>query len=207
MLEKIREKRIIPVAAIKSVDDGLKVCETLIGAGLPVIEVTFRTAAAEDVIKAVAKEFPEMLIGAGTILNVDDLKRAIDAGARFAVAPGTNPKVVGPAIDVEFPFYPGVCTPSDVECAVDLGCKVLKFFPAEAAGGVKLLKSLIGPYGHLGLSFCPTGGINSQNMLDYLALPQVFAIGGSWMVKQDLIGDWDAMAATVREAVAAAGSV
>ena len=207
MLDTISTYRIIPVSALNSVDDGLKLCETLVKAGLPVIEVTFRTEAAEDVIKAAAKEFPDMLIGAGTILNPTDLQRAIDAGASFAVAPGTNPKVVSAAREQNFSFFPGVCTLSDVEMAVDLGCKTLKFFPAEAAGGIKLLKSLIGPYGHLGLSFCPTGGINAVNMLDYLALEQVFAIGGSWMVAKNLIGDWEKIAELTKEAVAQAQTV
>lgn len=201
MIDKIRQKRIVPVAAIDTLDNGLKLCETLMEGGLPVIEVTFRTAAAESIIKAAAKEFPEMLLGAGTILNTTDLQRAIDAGASFAVSPGTNPNVVSAALAQNFALCPGVCTPTDVETALELGCRALKFFPAEAAGGVKMLKSLIGPYGHLGISFCPTGGINSDNMLDYLALEQVFAVGGSWMVAKSLLGNWDKIRELTKNAV------
>ncbi len=202
MLETIRQYRIIPVAAVENVDDGLRLCETLTGAGLPVMEITFRTAAAEDVIKAAVKQFPDTLIGAGTVLNTVDLQRAIDAGARFAVSPGLNPEVVRAAMRQKFPFFPGVLTPSDIEQAVALGCTALKFFPAEAAGGVKLLKSLIGPYGHLGIEFSPTGGINAGNFLEYLALPQVFAVGGTWIAAKKLLGDWKAIAALAREALA-----
>lgn len=198
---------VIPVAALESLEDGLKVCETLIAAGLPAIEVTFRTEAAEEIIRTATREFPDMVIGAGTVLTTDNLQRAMDAGAQFAVAPGLNPKVVQAAQQQSFPFFPGVCTPTDVECAVDLGCRRLKFFPAEAAGGVQWLKALLGPYGHLGLEFCPTGGISAENMTDYLALPEVFAIGGSWMAKKHLIGDWDQMIDKAKDAVARAQSV
>ncbi len=201
MIDQISRNGIVPVAAIESVDDGLKLSETFVEAGLPVIEVTFRTDAAEGVIRAVSQRFPQMLIGAGTILNVDHLIRAFEAGARFAVAPGTNPVVVQAAIERGFPFLPGVCTPSDVEQAVALGCKTLKFFPAGAAGGVKMLKALIGPYGHLGLKFCPTGGIKAENMLDYLALKEVFAVGGTWLAAKSLMGNWEAIRTLTRDAV------
>ena len=137
--EKLTGIKIIPVLVLNSVEEGLKMGEILVSEGLPAAEVTFRTAAAESVIKAMAEKFPELYIGAGTILNVEDLKRAFAAGAKFAVAPGFNPTVVKAAVELDLAFAPGVCTPSEVEQAHELGCKFLKFFPAEAAGGIILI--------------------------------------------------------------------
>ena len=197
---------VIPVVAVVTVDEGLRLCEALLAGGLPAAEITFRTAAAEGTIREVSQRFPEMTVGAGTVLTVADLDRAADAGATFAVAPGCNPVVMSHAVDCGFAFAPGVCTPSDVERAVDCGVKTLKFFPAEASGGLPMLKALIGPYGHLGLSFCPTGGITPANMRDYLALPQVSVVGGTWLAKKELLaaGDWGQITALAREAVALA---
>ena len=205
MIKQIEQCRIVPVAAVDTLENGLKLCESLSEAGLPVIEITFRTAIAAELIAAASREFPEMAIGAGTVLISDDLQKAVDGGAQFAVAPGTNPTVLEKALSYEgFEFYPGVCSPSDIELAYSLGAKTLKFFPAEAAGGVKMLKSLCGPYGHLGIKFCPTGGINATNMTDYLAIKDVIAIGGSWMVSKDLFGAWDKLKSITRDAVAIA---
>ena len=205
--DEIAKIGIVPVVAVESVDDGLKLCETLVKSGLSVAEITFRTKAAAATIAAVAKELPELILGAGTVLNIDDLDKAFDSGARFAVSPGTNPKVVSYAMQKSYDFFPGISSPSDFEVAADLGVRTFKFFPAEAAGGIKMLKSLIGPYRHLGIKFCPTGGINENNMLDYLSIPEVFAIGGSWMVKPDLMGHWDLMAVECRKAVEKAKTV
>jgi 2-dehydro-3-deoxyphosphogluconate aldolase / (4S)-4-hydroxy-2-oxoglutarate aldolase len=168
-----------------------------------VAEITFRTAAAEATIRAAATRFPEMILGAGTVLTVDQLKRAAAAGARFAVAPGTNATVVEAAVAMGLPFAPGVCTPSDIERALGCGVTQLKFFPAEAAGGVKMLKALIGPYAHLGVEFCPTGGIDEANMGSYLALPQVAVVGGTWIARKELMaaGQWSAIADIARQAV------
>ncbi|MBE6366190.1 MAG: bifunctional 4-hydroxy-2-oxoglutarate aldolase/2-dehydro-3-deoxy-phosphogluconate aldolase [Lentisphaerae bacterium] len=201
--EKLAGIKIVPVLVLEDVRAGLKMCEVLVENGLPAAEVTFRTSAAEKIIREAAKEFPELYLGAGTILNTGDLHRAFDAGAKFAVAPGFNPTVIKEAVENDFAFAPGVCTPSEVEQAVELGCKFLKFFPAEAAGGVKMLKSIIAPYRHLGIRFMPTGGVTSANAADYLAIKEVAAIGGTWLGKAEDIKaeNWDAVAKTVKAAV------
>ncbi|MBO7147734.1 MAG: bifunctional 4-hydroxy-2-oxoglutarate aldolase/2-dehydro-3-deoxy-phosphogluconate aldolase [Lentisphaeria bacterium] len=197
--EKLAQYKIIPVLVLNDVESGLKRCEMLCKNGLPVAEITFRTAAAEDVIKAVSKEFPEMFIGAGTILNVKDLHRAFNAGAKFAVAPGFNPTVVKEAMANNYTFAPGICTPSEIEQAYELGCNFLKFFPAEAAGGVKMLSSIAAPYKHLGIKFMPTGGVTIENAADWLALDVVAAAGGTWLNKADEEG--------IRKAAALAASL
>lgn len=206
MFDKLRKFGVVPVVAVDDVDNGLRLCEALLSGGLPVAEITFRTEAAADVIQAASKRFPELLLGAGTVLTTDQVDRAIQAGARFAVAPGCNPMVVRAAQRQGLPFAPGVCTPSDVERALELKCKMLKFFPAEAKGGVPMLKALIGPYGHTGIGFCPTGGVTIANMKDYLALPQVAFVGGTWIAKSDLVkkGDWEGIGELARQAVEAA---
>ena len=197
--EKLAQYKIIPVLVLNDVESGLKRCEMLCKNGLPVAEITFRTAAAEDVIKAVSKEFPEMFIGAGPILNVKDLHRAFNAGAKFAVAPGFNPTVVKEAMANNYTFAPGICTPSEIEQAYELGCNFLKFFPAEAAGGVKMLSSIAAPYKHLGIKFMPTGGVTIENAADWLALDVVAAAGGTWLNKADEEG--------IRKAAALAASL
>ena len=203
VVNELSRIRIVPVLVLNDVESGLKMCEVLVECGLPAAEVTFRTQAAEAIIKEAAKRFPTLYLGAGTILNVHDLKRAFDAGAKFAVAPGFNSSVVRAAVESDFAFAPGVCTPSEVEQAHELGCKFLKFFPAEAAGGVKMLKSLIAPYKHLGIRFMPTGGVTADNVLNYLAIKEVVAVGGTWLGKADEIasGNWDGIRATVKKAV------
>ncbi len=190
---------VVPVLVVNEVDTGLKMCEILLANGLPVAEITFRTAAAEPVIQAAAKRFPEMLLGAGTVLNVADLERAMDAGARFAVAPGFNPSMVKAAMARKFDFAPGVCTPGEIECAYELGCRFFKFFPAEAAGGVGMLKAMLAPYRHLGIRFMPTGGITPDNASAYLALPEVACVGGTWLGHH--VPDWAAVAQDIQKAV------
>lgn len=190
--------RVIPVLVLNDLNDGLKMCESLCENGLPVAEITFRTKPAAEIIAQAAKHFPEMLIGAGTILNVNDLQRAIDAGAKFAVAPGFNPTVVKAAFERNFAFAPGICTPSEVEQAYELGCRFFKFFPAEAAGGVKMLQSIIAPYKHLGIKFMPTGGVSIHNAGEYLAVPEIAAVGGTWIGKN--IPDWEKVKQTIQEA-------
>jgi 2-dehydro-3-deoxyphosphogluconate aldolase/(4S)-4-hydroxy-2-oxoglutarate aldolase len=172
------------------------------------MEITFRTAAAEESIQRIAARFPEILLGAGTLLENDQVVRARDAGAVFGLAPGLNPRTIAKAAEVGLQFSPGVMTPSDVEQALALGCKLLKFFPAEAAGGTAMLKSLAGPYGHTGVKFIPTGGVTSGNLADYLKLPVVAAIGGSWMVDKQLVNDgkWQEITRLTREALAAAAA-
>lgn len=204
VVKALSEIKIVPVLVLENVQFGLKMCEILVENGLPAAEITFRTAAAEEIIREAAKNFPDLYLGAGTILNTRDLDRAFDAGARFAVAPGFNPTVVKAAVSAGRPFAPGVCTPSEVEQAMELGCRFLKFFPAEAAGGVKMLKSIIAPYRHLGIRFMPTGGVTSANAADYLAIKEVAAVGGTWLGKADDIkaGNWDGIAGAIKAAAA-----
>ncbi|MFA6929492.1 MAG: bifunctional 4-hydroxy-2-oxoglutarate aldolase/2-dehydro-3-deoxy-phosphogluconate aldolase [Lentisphaeria bacterium] len=202
LLPRLRQLRVIPVLVLERLEEGLRVCELLVSNGLPVAEITFRTLVAAEIIARARREFPQLLIGAGTVLRREELERAMDAGAAFAVAPGFNPTVVKAAIEHGFPFAPGVCTPSEVEQAVELGCRLLKFFPAEAVGGLGMLKSLRAPYRHLDLSWLPTGGISSENAAAYLALPEVAAVGGTWLAKEnDLTTEnWDAIAEKIRAA-------
>ncbi len=203
VVQALNEIKIVPVLVLNNVDDGLKMCEILSGCGLPAAEITFRTTAAEAVIKAAAARFPDLYLGAGTVLNTVDLHRAFDAGAKFAVAPGFNPTVVKEAVDNNFVFAPGVCTPSEVEQAMEIGCRFLKFFPAEAAGGVKMIQSLIAPYKHMGIRFMPTGGVSTANVASYLAIKEIVAVGGTWLGKSADIeaGNWDLIRDTVKAAV------
>ncbi len=192
MIDRILAKRIVPVVVLDCANDAEPLAEALLAGGLDIMEITFRTDAAEESIRRIAKSFPEVLLGAGTLLDADQVKRAKDAGAVFGLAPGLNPATIATAKEVDLQFSPGVMTPSEIEQALSLDCKLLKFFPAEAAGGVKMLKSLAGPYAHTGVKFTPTGGITSDNLQDYLKLPVVAAIGGSWMVDKKLVigGKW-----------------
>lgn len=203
VFQTISAKGIVPVIAIDDAEAALPLADALLDGGLPIIEVTFRTKAAAEVISRIRKERPDMLVGAGTVLNESNLEAAVAAGAQFGVAPGLNPQIVGRATALGLPFTPGVCTPSDIEAAVSLGCTVLKFFPAEAAGGVAMVKALAAPYGHLGVEFVPTGGVNLNNLVDYLKLDAVAAVGGTWIAKKDDIaaGRWDEIAQRCREAV------
>lgn len=208
-MDQIRKKRIVPVSVIDNLDDAVRLAEALIAGGLEVIEVTFRTTAAEAAIRNIIEAFPSMLVGAGTVLDAEQLKRAKDAGARFAVAPGVNEKVITASQELGLTFIPGVMTPSDVERGLRLGCKLQKFFPAEVAGGVAMLKALDGPYGQTGVKFIPLGGIGPKNAAEYLSLPIVAAIGGSWLCDRKLIAEkkWSAITALTAEAVRIANSV
>jgi 2-dehydro-3-deoxyphosphogluconate aldolase / (4S)-4-hydroxy-2-oxoglutarate aldolase len=165
--------------------------------------VTFRTAAAPEAIRQIVKAFPDMLVGAGTLLDVYQVEQARDAGAKFGVSPGLNENVILKALDLEFPFVPGVMTPSDVEKGLSLGCKLLKFFPAESAGGIKMLKAMAGPYSHTGVKFIPLGGVNAGNAALYLRESIVAAIGGSWFVERKLVQakDWKTIRQLTAEAV------
>jgi 2-dehydro-3-deoxyphosphogluconate aldolase/(4S)-4-hydroxy-2-oxoglutarate aldolase len=205
---RIAELRVIPMIAIDDVEKAVPLADALIEARLPIVEITFRTEAGQAAIRTIAEQRPDCLLGAGTILTVDQLKAARDAGATFGVSPGLNPKVVAEAVRMGFPFSPGVMTPSDVEAALDVGLDVLKYFPAEAAGGVKMLKSLAGPYRHTGVRFIPTGGINTENFVEYLALDVVLAVGGSWIARRDDIaaGNWDRIKANCEAIRAALGA-
>ncbi len=208
MIDRILAKRIVPVVVIDHVESAEPLAEALLAGGLDIMEITFRTAAAEESIKRISARFPEILLGAGTLLEKEQVQRAKDAGATFGLAPGLNPNIIAAAREIGLQFSPGVMTPSDVELALSLGCKLLKFFPAEAAGGTNMLKSLAGPYGHTGVKFIPTGGITSGNLASYLKLPIVAAIGGSWMVDKQLVNDgkWAEITRITREAIEAAAA-
>jgi len=200
--ERIGEFGVVPVIAMDDAGAALPLADALIAGGLPVAEITFRTAAAAEAIASLRAERPDLLVGAGTILTVENLRRASDCGAAFGVSPGFNPQVVAEARKIGFAFSPGVMTPTDVEAAMAMGLSVLKFFPAEAAGGAKMLKSMAAPYAHTGVRFIPTGGINAENARDYLAMDCVLAVGGSWIAKRDAIaaGDWGAIEQNARAA-------
>ncbi len=190
--------RVVPVLGIADAENGVKMCEILFNGGLPAAEITFRTDSAETVIREAVKRFPGMQIGAGTVLTVEELERARRAGAAFAVAPGFNPEVAARAAAVGMDYIPGICTPTELEAACRAGCRILKFFPAEAAGGVKMLKAMLAPYRKLGLRFMPTGGVNAVNAADYLAIPEVAAVGGTWLAAA--VPDWEKVRSTVAEA-------
>jgi 2-dehydro-3-deoxyphosphogluconate aldolase/(4S)-4-hydroxy-2-oxoglutarate aldolase len=201
--KQIRALGVVPVVAIESTEAAVPFADALIAGGLPLAEITFRTEAAAGVMRVLREERPDLLVGAGTVLTADQVYLAKECGAKFAVAPGFNPEVVKAAQKAGLPFAPGIMTPSDIEGALSLGLKFVKFFPAGDAGGPKMLKSLSGPYAHTGVSFMPTGGVSAGNLAEYLSIPTVLAVGGTWIAKKDAIaaGDWDGIAANCREAL------
>jgi len=201
MIPALEEKRIVPVVKLDRTEDAKPLAEALIRGGLPVAEVTFRTDAAEGSIRIMRREFPDMLVGAGTVINTEQAKRAVDAGAAFLVSPGTNEKVLQFAIDQDIPVFPGACTPSEIITALEYGLEVVKFFPAKQYGGLDTMKALAGPFP--AIRFMPTGGIDLNNMKEFLAFKKIIAIGGSWMVKDTLInaGDFEGIAKLTKEAV------
>ena len=187
VFEKFKEFKIIPVTTINNLNDAIPLGKALIEAGLPVIEVTFRTETAAESIKKLTKDLPNLFVGAGTVLKIEQVKKAVNAGAQFIVTPGFNPKVVDYCVEQKIPIIPGVNTPTMVEWALERGVKVVKIFPADLSGGPKMLKSLAGPYPDM--KFMPTGGINNDSLNKYLELPNVIACGGSWIVRKDLISE------------------
>jgi len=203
MLETLLSRPIIPVIVIDDAADAEPLAQALLDGGIDVIEITFRTAAAAEAIGRIKRAFPNMLLGAGTVVTADQAARALDAGVSFALAPGLNPATVRRVQEAGTLFIPGVQTPSDIETALALGCTLLKFFPAEASGGVAMIKALSGPYASLGVRFCPTGGVNVGNMVDYLALPTVATLGGTWIATKQQIAakDWTAITRQAREAL------
>lgn len=206
ILAAVAAARIVPVIVLEKAADAVPLCKALAAGGLQVAEITFRTAAAKEAIAIVAREFPDFVLGAGTVTTPEEVAAARTAGARFAVAPGCNPDIVKLAQTAGLPFWPGVCTPSDVERALAIGCTTLKFFPAVAAGGIPMVKSLHAPYQHRGVHFVATGGIETGNLRDWLKTPGVIAIGGTWMVAPKLIqaGNWAEITKLTAEAVAVA---
>ncbi len=198
---RIYELGIVPVVKLERAQDALPLGEALCRGGLPVAEVTFRAAGAEESIRTLSQSLPELLVGAGTVHNVGQAEAALEAGAKFIVTPGFNEKVVRLCLDREVPVFPGCSGPTDLERALEFGLSEVKFFPAEASGGLKTLKSLFAPYG--GMRFMPTGGVSTENLNAYLSCPQILAVGGSWMVKDSLIeaGDFAEVERLTREAV------
>ena len=201
VLEKLGKIGIVPVIALDDAKDALPLGKALMAGGIACAEVTFRTAAAEEVIRTLTRELPDMLTGAGTVLTTEQVDRAVAAGAKFIVSPGLNPKVVEYCVNKGIPVTPGCSTPSDVEIALEYGLDVVKFFPAEASGGIAMIKAMSAPYG--GVKFMPTGGINAGNINNYLSFNKVIACGGSWMVDKKLIaaGNFDEITRLSREAV------
>lgn len=185
VIEKLSKIGIVPVVVIDDAKDAVPLAKALIEGGLPCAEVTFRTSAAADSIKAMREAYPDMVVGAGTVLTKEEADKAKEAGAKFLVSPGLNPDIVRYAKELGLPMVPGTCTPGDVERALSLGLTDIKFFPAEASGGLPFIKALCGPY--TTVRFMPTGGLNKDNVRDYLAYPKIWACGGSWIAPKDLI--------------------
>ena len=204
MEEKIAELKVVPVVVLEDAKDAAPLAKALCEGGLPCAEVTFRTAAAKDSIKAMSEAYPEMLVGAGTVLTKEQVDSAVEAGAKFIVSPGFDPEIVDYCLEKELPVFPGCITPSEVAQAVKRGLRVVKFFPAEQFGGVATIKALSAPY--VGLKFMPTGGVSAKNLKEYLACKPIVACGGSWMVKKDLIeaGEFDKIRELTKEAVSLA---
>lgn len=190
--EKIRSSRVVATATIENVDDANPLAEALLAGGIESIEVTLRTPVALKAIQLLAQNFPEMLVVAGTLIYPSQVKAVQDAGASCAVAPGMNRKVIEAALEAEFPFAPGIATPSEIECALEYGCDILKFFPAEPLGGLSYLNNMRAPYSHLELKFIPLGGLSVENACDYLRESYILAVGGSWIANSKAIqdGDW-----------------
>jgi len=201
VLEELGRLGVVPVVKIERAEDAVELGRALLAGGLPCAEITFRTAAAEEAILRISSNLPEIIVGAGTVLSVDQADRAVSAGARFIVSPGFNPKVVDWCLEHEVPVIPGVATPTEIEMALEKGLEILKFFPAEALGGIAMLKAIAAPYG--GVRFMPTGGINQDNLADYLAQPSVHCCGGSWLVRANLIsaGRFDEITQLTRDAM------
>jgi 2-dehydro-3-deoxyphosphogluconate aldolase/(4S)-4-hydroxy-2-oxoglutarate aldolase len=202
IIDRLRQMGIIPVVSIPRLEHALPLAESLLEGGLPCAEVTFRTAAAAESMTEIRARFPEIFLGAGTVLTTEQAETAINSGAQFIVSPGTNPAVVDYCLAKGVTIFPGVCTPTEIEMALAKGVDVLKFFPAEPMGGVGLLKAICAPYRQV--RFIPTGGIDQKNLGEYLALTEVVACGGSWMVRPELMnaGEFDRIRQLVKEAVA-----
>ncbi len=201
VLKRLGELGVIPVVKIEKASDAVALGKALLAGDLPVAEITFRTAAAEEAISNIARSLPEMLVGAGTVLSVDQVKKAVAAGAKFIVSPGFNPKVVDYCVEKGIPVTPGISSPSEIEMGLERGLEVLKFFPAGASGGLDFLKAIAAPYA--GVSFIPTGGVDPANLKEYLSFNRVHAVGGTWVAKDAMIsaGKFDEITKLAKEAV------
>lgn len=199
---QLRQTGVIAVLMIDRTADAVPLARALLAGGVDAIELTLRTEVALDCLRQIRAEVPEITAGVGTILTPKQANDAKEAGATFGVAPGMNPRVIAEAARIGLPFAPGVCTPTDIELALEVGCKVLKFFPSEPCGGLAYLRSIAAPFMHLGVQFIPLGGVSAANAATYLKEPSVLALGGSWLAPKDLIakGDWEAITRLAREA-------
>ena len=197
---------VIPVVEVDGVADADALAETLLEAGLGVVEVTFRTPAAAEVIARIAERYPDMVVGAGTVIGEQDLRRAAQAGARFALAPGLSPRLLDRAAEMGLPYVPGAMTPSDLQAGIERGVRIFKFFPAMPAGGIAFLRSITAPFGLHALRFIPTGGVSPGNLADWLGEPCVAAVGGTWIASRSMIrgGDWAGIRRAAQEALRAA---
>ena len=192
LLIKLRNSRVVAGFSIKRIEDAIPIAKALLAGGIDVIELTLRTDYALEAVKIISENVPDIILGVGTILTPEQVVQIKETGAHFGVSPGMNPNVIRKAEEIDFPFAPGIATPSELETAITLGCRFVKFFPAEASGGVNYLKSISAPYKHLGVQYFPLGGLNAENMNHYLNLENVIAIGGSWIVDPSFVEvkDW-----------------
>jgi len=199
----IEDVGIVAVLIIEDAAKGVPLAKALLQGGVRSIELTLRTPAAMDALRSIRQEVPEMMVGVGTVLQPEQIAPIVEAGAAFAVSPGLNPRVLAAAREAGLPFAPGIATPSDIECALEHGCSLLKFFPAEPSGGLNFLRSIAAPYAHLGLRYIPLGGINENNLASYASDPLIAAIGGSWLAPKTLVnaGDWPGITAIAGKAV------
>ena len=206
IVETLKKAGVVPVIVIEDEAKAVLLARALVAGGLPVLEVTFRTPAAAGAIARIKAEVPEAVVGAGTLLTREQVKAAQAAGAVFGVAPGFDPALVAYAQELGLPMVPGIATASELSQALAAGVPMVKFFPAEAAGGVKMIKNLLGAFRFTGVKFMPTGGINPQNVRDYLAVPEIVACGGTWIVPKEALaaGDWGRITALAAEAAAMA---
>jgi 2-dehydro-3-deoxyphosphogluconate aldolase/(4S)-4-hydroxy-2-oxoglutarate aldolase len=202
LCNKMYRSGVIAVLVIDDVKDAVPLARALLEGNVDIMELTLRTPAAMDALQEITNHVPEMMVGIGTVLTPGQVKQITKLGAAFGVAPGLNPNVVKTAQKEGLPFSPGIVTPSDIECAIELGCNILKYFPAEPAGGLAYLKSMANPYTHLGLRYVPLGGLNQDNFKAYLEFPPILAVGGSWIAKRDVIqkNDWKTITNNARKA-------
>ena len=203
LLSHLEKRGVVAGFSVEKIEHAVPLAKALLSGGIDVIELTLRTPIGLDAVKLIAAEVPEIVIGVGTILTPETAVAVKGAGAHFGVAPGMNPRVVKAAQKAGLPFAPGICTPSALEAAIELGCRFVKFFPAEASGGLTYLKSMAAPYNHLGIRYFPLGGVNSENMLGYLAEDIVPTVGGTWIVAKDLVQNenWDGITAAAQKVI------
>ncbi len=195
LLNRLGKSRVVAGFSVDDASDAVPIAEALLAGGLDSIELTLRTEAGIEAVRLISENVPDIFLGVGTILRPDQAIAVKEAGADFGVSPGLNPRVIQAAQVAGLPFAPGICTPTDLESAIELGCRVVKFFPAATSGGITFLKSMAAPYKHLGIKYFPLGGVNAANMMDYLSEDIICAVGGSWIVKNDLVKnkDWDSI--------------